>query len=300
MAGLLVIGSLTAMAQCTNPIQASLTRAQPVRVIVVDSDGVEHHFVPEQPVPTVTPSPTPPPTIAPTPTIPPTPTPEPPQDGGRFQIFQTHPTAGEGEPGHILWSWFLSREPVLDFPITQREKDEFLFNQGRSRWQDGPNQFTPFGPANSDRISYATAYACLNHEDPGHHPFLCALRVQWQKYGQEGGLINDQGMREDPFGLGRETQGLPPYDYESGMTVAVDRSLPCPCQIQLLHLRGGNQTGAHSREQRLRVIEVQNNGKMHWYYQLGGLFVGVHDDLGTTTRIIISGIHPAYSYRVTR
>ena len=203
---------------------------------------------------------------------------------GTFNINQVNPAIPPGEPGYRLWRFVMSRDPLQDLPITAPED-----NRGFTRWMDG------------DRIAYHSAYAYLEHEAPGHHPFLRAYRFAWQEYGPGRRLINDNGMVEDPFGLGVETQGLPPYPYEADVTIPTSLRYPCPCVIEFAHIRGDVRGNRHSSRQLLQRVTIPGaepgNPNVKWYYQLRGDFVALNSGQPIAA-LTVSAMHPAYAFRI--
>ena len=107
--------------------------------------------------------------------------------------------------------------------------------------------------------------------------------------------INDKGMEENPFKVPvGESQGLAPYPYEIVTPLPVDKSRQ-GAVIEIIHLR----KGAGQLLNRIVIPSVAPlNPKSKIYYQLGGFFVIVHDDLGVIAKIIVSSLHPAYTFKI--
>lgn len=151
-----------------------------------------------------------------------------------------------------------------------------------------------------DRIAYHTAYAFLDHFDPGHHDYLHGLRVLFQQYGPFNVQINDKFMPEFI------PDGLPPYPYEEEPALPFDKSRPGGV-ISIYHDRNpqrpdGTYISAEKYSQLLGKFIVPatspGNSKVKWYYQLGGLFIGEHSDTGVFARIIVSSMHPRYAFAI--
>ncbi len=208
-----------------------------------------------------------------------------------FDIYQTRNGVPESDLRKMLWSVRLSRDPVQDLPITQEQIDRWGFNRGFTRWADG------------DRISYHTVYAFLQHQDPGHHDFVNALRFQWQDYGGTNRLL-DQGMAELGEGSdlggtfpGFPKQGLSPYPYERVTPAPLDRRFP-GAVVEFFHLR--NQTNQLFQRFVIPVIDpatAVGAPKTRWFYLLNSLVVAVNDELGIIAKVIITAVHPAYTLR---
>lgn len=148
-----------------------------------------------------------------------------------------------------------------------------------------------------DRIGYHTAYCFYAHQDPGHHAHLSTIRFMVQGYGplERKVQINDRGMPELGEAGGGAVQGKPPYPYEKGVTVAVDERRPGGV-IDIYHNRVTEYDQLIARYEIPAVS--RENPKVRWYYQLGGLFVAVHDEHGPVARVIVASMHPAYAYRI--
>ncbi len=188
------------------------------------------------------------------------------QAGTTFQIFMDR---FGPEPKEHLFSFRFSRALVAD-PI------------GTHRWWDG------------DRISYHTAYVFAQHEDPMNHPLLTAFRIMFQQYGTSQGILNDQGMVENPFGdPDGESQGLAPYPYELVPALPTDRSRP-GAVVDFVHWRPRTSVLLWTWE--VPAVDPLN-AKVRWYYQLGGLIVGEYDG-APFLRIILAAMHPAYTYSI--
>lgn len=223
-----------------------------------------------------------------------------------FQIYGSRIGLPQGHPDKVAFLFRLSRTPVQDFIVSAQDVDRYQFNRGYTRWWDGlGNVYTPTeatGPVATgmaDRISYHTAYARIQHRDPGRHDYLDAFRVMWQEHGQPVPVIQiiDQGMLENPFNAaGGETQGLAPYPYERVDVdeARIDLSRPGGV-VQLFHLR--YQQNQLLQEWTVPAIDPQNS-RTRWYYQGGGTFFAVHDQLGVFAQIIVAAMHPAYGFRV--
>lgn len=201
-----------------------------------------------------------------------------------FLIFEDELGSDRGN----FWQFRLDREPLQDLPVSQRDIDDYGFNRGFSRWSDG------------DRISYHTAYAFWQHQDPGFHDFINALRFHWQEHGQPVpvGRIIDQGMSENPFdpNATTERQGLAIYPYER---VAI------PLNLVDFSRPGGIVEVIHQRRRNNQVLQTivipevsPQNPRVRWYYQLGGKFLAVHETYGVISSIIIAAMFPAYTFRI--
>lgn len=211
-----------------------------------------------------------------------------------FQATQINPAVPAGQPNHFLWLVSLSRTPLPDLPVSAADKANKGFNAGFSRYNDKLNN--PPGAKGADRIKYHTIYFFWQHQDPGFHDYLDALRFFYQNYGAGGGALIDSGMTENPFGTVGESQGFAPYPYEPGQNVPVDHSHPCPCTIEVYHQRNVKFA------QLLQRIVVPSpdpvNSGTTVYYQLGGLFVIENATQGVVARIIVTAMHPAYTFRI--
>ena len=209
-----------------------------------------------------------------------------------FDIYQTRNGVPETDIRKMLWSFRASRDPVQDLPVSQSDIDRWGFNRGYTRWADG------------DRISYHTVYAFVQHQDPGHHDFVNAIRFQWQDFGATNRLL-DQGMAELGEGSdlggsfpGFPKQGLAPYPYERVTPLPVNKSRP-GAVVEIFHLR--NQTNQLLQRFVVPAIDpatAVGAPQTRWFYQLNGLVVAVNDELGVIAKIIIAGMHPAYTYRI--
>lgn len=149
--------------------------------------------------------------------------------------------------------------------------------RGRGRWVAG------------SRPEYDTAIVFWEHEDPNQHPFVTGIRIVVQSYhGPDIGVrINDRGLPETPTAR--------PYPYEPGSVTPVDCSRP-GATFEFIHIRPDKVRQVLAR---FVVPAVSpENPKVRWCYQLGGFVVAEHDDVGPVARIIMSGMHPSYTYRV--
>ena len=202
-----------------------------------------------------------------------------------FEIVGMNPNVPDGTPGKL---WFSFRFSRLATPDIEPRPDG---QRGSGQWTDWPADPAAHG---CDRIGYDTAYCFWEHQDPGVHNFVVAIRFFVQRYGNAFTVqINDRYMREDPFRAGRETGGVPPYPYEVVPAVSVDHIRP-----------GGIVEFIHQREKGRQVLATLDvpaisptNSRVRWYYQLGGLFVAELDGV-PLARVIISATHPAYTYRI--
>lgn len=200
-----------------------------------------------------------------------------------FSFFaRTQDSTGAWDP---LFAFKFSRIDAVDLAPRW---DDCVYGSGY--WEDG------------DRIAYHTGYAFFAHQDPDHHDYLNVIRFMVQAYGSVPIQVNDRYMSErlgqpsNPEDPENSTwQGLPPYPYEQDATVAYDTTRPGGV-IEVIH----NRTTQY--DQRLYHFEVpavsETNPKVKFYYQLGGLFVVVHDDLGPIARIIVTSLNPNYAFRV--
>lgn len=201
---------------------------------------------------------------------------------------ETEEVVGEGEVGITAGDkWFqvgakLDGERLYQFRMSKTDLWDL-----NPRWDDcvfGSGHY-----AGGDRVGYHTAYFFYAHQDPDKHDYLDAIRFVVQIYGASPRL-NDKHMPELPV------QGLPPYPYERGATVAVDKSIPGGV-VELWH----NRTTQYDQMLAEFIVPAvsEQNPKVRWYYQLGGLFVAVHDDHGPVSRLIVTSMHPHYAYRIT-
>lgn len=217
---------------------------------------------------------------------------------GRFMVFEHHhkPLAKD------LWHMRFSRDAVADLPFPPEYEDLYGFNAGFTRFMDrGDDPDSELGLFGADRVAYSGAYCFWQHLDPGHHKYVHALRFHFQNHGlSKAALINDQGMRENPFNEAQsESQGLLQYAYETNLpwaTMPVDKRYP-GAVIELFHFRRGS-TGTAERQLLQRFAIPGMDGGTHWYYQGWGRLIAVHDEAGISAKLIISAIHPAYGFRV--
>lgn len=193
--------------------------------------------------------------------------------------------------GAILFSFPFPKAPFPD--LEGRPTDGV---KGMCRWVPG------------DRIRYDTAYWFLGHEDPGHHAELDGFRIAFQGYGYSFQL-NDEGMPELGEDGGGTAQGLPPYPYEADAApIAVDKTRPAgdagAGTLEFFHQRGFEPELKHKGKGRQLLARwtipavSKENAKVKWYYQLGGLWVAVHDTHGVFCRVIVTAMHPRYGYGV--
>ena len=282
------------------------------RVLVIEN-GVTRTFVPEGAVP----PPSPPDEEPEFPGSPPDPQQTP---GTWFQIFQVH--SGAAQPGQdhgeILWSFPFSRTPLADVPVLAANAS-WGHIPGRSRWNDIKDN--PPGGRGADRVGYQGAYFFLQHSDrqtdsdTAHHDFVDAIRFHVQSYGQQN-QINDRHMVEDPLGPAEpgESQGLLQYPYEVGSRppMPVVRDHP-GAVIEVKHRRTKKlANGATSmRNQLLRRIVIPatdpGNPQTKWWYQDTGTIVATNVGFvtpanpdGAIAKIVLSGVHFAYTFTVAK
>ena len=283
-------------------------------VKVVYADGTDDDFVPAGIIPPPLPCPEEETEFPGSPPDPPLAT------GTWFQVFQVHSGAAlpGQDHGEIFWSWDFSRTPLDDVPVIPANIP-WGHIPGRSRWNDAKDN--PLGAKGADRRSYDTAYWFLQHSertvntDTAHHDFLDAIRLHVQSYGPVQNQINDKFMKENPFGAPTgETQGLPQYPYERGKRPVVPIVKDHPgAVIEVIHLRSMKlANGATSiKNQLLRRIVIPatdpHNSATKWWYQDGGVviatnpaMVGPGNPNGTIAKLFVSGVHPAYSFTVSK
>ncbi len=211
-----------------------------------------------------------------------------------FRLFQVNPNIPEGTVAHRLWEMVMPRKEIPDLPVTADNAAKFGHQVGMWRFSD----------KGADRINYDSAYFTIEHSDPGHHGFVKVIRFAFSAYGKSGLLLNDRFMTENPFFLPvGESQGLPPYGYETEQPGLVDRRFPGAI-INVFHLRtstGSPTIGAAVKNQHLFTVTIPKvdarNPKTKWWYQLNGLVVAVNEDYkelsnpeGCVAKLIISGL----------
>ena len=213
---------------------------------------------------------------------------------GTFVIFNAHSRAK-------LWQLRFSREAVPDLPFAPEFKTLYGFNAGLTRFMDdGDDPESEAGLFGADREGYKGALWYWQHVDPGLHKYVHALRFEVRNHFiAEHALINDQGMKEDPLNSNTgETQGKLPYPYDRRPPSAVDKRHP-GAVIEVMHFRRGS-TGTPERQLLQRFTIPAVDGQTRWWYQGRGRLIAVHNTLGPCAKLIISGIHPAYSFRDQR
>lgn len=150
------------------------------------------------------------------------------------------------------------------------------------------------------RNGYESAFAIWQHEDPGAHPFVDAMRVQFQVFAAHPLLIPfrilDRGM---PELCGSVTCAMP-YPYETPAQIgSQDFSFP-GATVEFYHHRP-MEPDKVDRVQLLARFVVPAvsplNSKVKWYYQGGGTVIATYNGV-VALKLIFSAMDPFYRFRI--